>query len=215
MRFSEQGAKVHLELRVSAEGDEYTFLWKGSRATEDFYLCAGTEEVVRVVGEEEFFCGVKEPGARRVLVGTPEVFRKRELALSGMAFARVAGEVPRFSALPATSLTTQLHSTSLKWRERTHHVMSVNLGLFTGQSDWTDCSAQKWSLLKDHLAAEDRSPTKVLRTFSFDASFCVHRISDDLRCEHFKARTCMHTHTHAFTCIYIYMHVYMHVHTFT
>jgi hypothetical protein len=56
MGFSEQGAKVHLELRVSAEGDECTFLRKGARATEDFYLHAGTQEVVRMVGEE-FFAG--------------------------------------------------------------------------------------------------------------------------------------------------------------
>ena len=129
MGFSEQGAKVHLELWVSVVDGECTFLRKGSRATEDFYLHAGTEEVVRVVGEE-FFCGLKELGTRRVLVGTPELFRRRELALSGVAFARVAGVAPHFSALPATSLK------SLKWRERIYHVMSVNLGSFTGQSDW-------------------------------------------------------------------------------
>jgi hypothetical protein len=160
MGFSEQGTKVHLELWVSVDDDGYTFLRKVARATEDFYLCDGTEEVVRVVGEE-VFCGMKELGTRRVLVGTPELFRRRELALSGMAFAHLAGVVPRFSALPATSLTTQLHSTSLKWRERIYHIMPFNLGLFTGQSDWTDCYVQEWSLLKVHLAAEGRSSTKV------------------------------------------------------
>ena len=216
LRFSNQGAKVHLELWASVEGEEYSFLRKGARATEDFYLCAGTEEVVRVEGEE-FLCELTELSARRTLVGTPELFRRRELALSGMVFARVAGEVPRFSALPATSLTTQLHSISLKWRERIYHVMSVNLGSFTGQSEWTDCSTQEWSLLKDHLAAEDRSSTKVLRTFAFDASFCVHRISDDVRCDAFKARA----HTPLFMCISIvkfacvYMHMCKYIHTHT
>lgn len=56
LRFSNQGAKVHLELWVSVEGEEYSFLRKGARATEDFYLYAGTEEVVRVEGEEFLFC---------------------------------------------------------------------------------------------------------------------------------------------------------------
>jgi hypothetical protein len=67
------------------------------------------------VAGEEFFCGLKELGTRRALVGAPELFRRRELALLGVAFARVVGVAPRFSALPATSLTTQLHSTSLKY----------------------------------------------------------------------------------------------------
>jgi hypothetical protein len=134
---------------VSVDDEEHTFLRKGARATEDFYLCAGTEEVVRVVGEE-FICGLEELGTRRSLLGTPELFRRRELTLSGTSFARVAGVAPRFSALPATSFTTQLHSTSLKWRERMHHVMSVNLCQFTGQSEW-------------HLAEDERSSTKVQR----------------------------------------------------
>jgi hypothetical protein len=216
LRFSNQGAKVHLELWVSVEGEEYSFLRKGARATEDFYLYAGMEEVVRVEGEE-FLCELTELSTRRILVGTPELFRRRELALSGMVFARVAGEVPRFSALPATSLTTQLHSISLKWRERIYHVMSVNLGSFTGQSEWTDCSTQEWSLLKDHLAAEDRSSTKVLRTFAFDASFCVHRISDDVRCDAFKARTYIPLFIYIsivkFVCVYMHICKYIHTHT--
>ena len=69
LRFSNQGAKVHLELWVSVEGEEYSFLRKGARATEGFYLCAGTEEVVRVEGEE-FLCELKELSTRRTLVGT-------------------------------------------------------------------------------------------------------------------------------------------------